>query len=338
MLTQLQEFRDVLDELMCQCIHARISLWGADSYSGKFIRWYANYYHGIHIDYLISSELQRDGDYEWEIFSPQVYLHNYKDIKNTTLWIAVPLNEYEMKTIETYGITRIINFHDAIFGKDAYWQENTSENVYSQHKTGRRDIQFLEWLEWKYCCNFVQRIPKEKYHNANFDGAGYGVSPQKEVFPILDHCHCIPHGEDRAFDFGCGKGGALVSFLDYGFDFVGGVEYTKELFDICCKNMQSLEVDRFVEIFYGDAASLTSELDAYNWFYFNNHFSEEYMLKIINNICDSYKRKERKITIMSRSWSGYDYLQSHKLFRLTNQFNIQTRTRGVNIYENKMRI
>lgn len=63
----------------------------------------------------------------------------------------------------------------------------------------------MEWLEWKYDCNFVTRIKKDEIAIAGEHNEGYGVTTQKEIFEILSRCHCIPHNKDAIFDYGCGK-------------------------------------------------------------------------------------------------------------------------------------
>ncbi len=70
----------------------------------------------------------------------------------------------------------------------------------------------MEWLEYVYDCNFVTAIDRSNFKEAQEGGHSYRVTTQKEIFPILDKCHCQPQKNDSIFDFGCGKGGAMISF------------------------------------------------------------------------------------------------------------------------------
>ena len=67
MLQQLCEFREKLDSLMCRCINRRITLYGF-GYTGRFIKWYAKYYHNIDIAYCITEDMQTGISYDAEIY------------------------------------------------------------------------------------------------------------------------------------------------------------------------------------------------------------------------------------------------------------------------------
>lgn len=163
------------------------------------------------------------------------------------------------------------------------------------------------------------------------------LSP-KEIFPILDKCHCIPQKNDAIFDFGCGKGSALFSFLDYGFSQVGGVEYVDNVYEILKSNAEKMcnELnDKKMNCYHGDATLVKEELDGYNWFYLFDPFGRDVFEKVINNICESLNRCPRKIWIIYILPKSHDIIEKTGRFVLTNQFEIMTRQRVVNIYVSK---
>ena len=96
----------------------------------------------------------------------------------------------------------------------------------------------------------------------------YRVTTQKGIFPILDKCHCIPGKDDGIFDFGCGKGGAMLTFLDYGFQKVGGVEFETKIYEELILNFQKLDIDldkyNRISCIHDDATNVKVELDDYN--------------------------------------------------------------------------
>ena len=55
MLNQFVEFRRMLDEIMIQAFGKRIVLYGYGR-SGQFIKWYADYYHSLKVDYFIKED------------------------------------------------------------------------------------------------------------------------------------------------------------------------------------------------------------------------------------------------------------------------------------------
>lgn len=338
MLNVLKEFYRDLDEIMLKSMHRRIILYGIDSYTGRFIKWYGKYYHNLTIDYLISTDMSRQQSYETEIYRPRLFEFDYKDVNNCIVWLAVPLEEV-MK--DSNAITfqddgrEYFDFYEKIYKGDYYVKDNDIEqSIYRKKKVGRRDIQFLEWLEWKYGCNFISRVNKEDMRDIGEHGNGYGVTTQKDIFPVLDACHCKPKQDDAIFDFGCGKGGALISFLDYGFDMVGGVEFEKELYEIMIDNFNKLKIpSQCVKTYCSDASKLDEELDDFNWFYFYEPFDRIIFQKCANSIVKSYYRKKRKMHIILVPAANYDIISESDVFNLIMQLSIDRRNRVVDIFE-----
>ena len=336
MLRILDEFREELDDIMLRAMHNRVLLYGYESYTGRFIKWYAEYYHNIVIDYVVSTDMSRGRAYDMEIFRPSVIEFNYKDVKQSIIWVVEPMTEELKMFLEEKGDVEgetFFDFYKLIYGSDIYATNGEDTDIFRRRKEGRRDIQFLEWLEWKYGCNFVTRIKQEFLEVAGEHGEGYGCTTQKEIFPILDRCHCMPQQEDAIFDYGCGKGGALVSFLDYGFQRVGGIEYEPKIYELLRENIEKLGLKERMELLYGDAGELTDPLDRYNWFYFFLPFDNYIFKKCITAICGSYMRKKRKIHIISISPYSHECIVETGIFRLTNQFTVDMRQRVVNVFE-----
>ncbi len=328
MLPILREFRDSLDEIMLKAMHNSVLLFGYESYTGRFIKWYA--------DYLVSTDLSRGKAYDVEIFRPSIIDFNYRNVKEAIVWVVEPMTEGIRTFLEARGYKEgenYFDFYSAIYGEDIYGANEENTDMFHRRKEGRRDIQFLEWLEWKHDCNFVTRIPHEYLEVVGEHGGGYGVTTQKEIFPILDHCHCIPKEEDAIFDFGCGKGGPLVSFLDYGFLRGGGVEYEPKIYEVLEENIKKLGLENRLEILQGDAGKITTEIDGYNWFYFFCPFDNVIFEKCIKSIYDSYRRKKRKCHILSISPYSHNMIENAGVFRLVNQFTIDMRSRVVDVYE-----
>ena len=336
MLKLLYEFRNIIDEIMLKCMNKRIMIYGYESYTGRFLKWYSNYYHGINIDWLVSEDMSTGHGYETEIFRPSVLDFGYKDIRDAVVWIAQPLTEELVNRLDELGYKEGISYFDfykAVYGTDTYATLNDSIDVFHKKKEGKRDIQFLEWLEWKYGCNFIAPISKDNFEMVDFHGARYSCSTQKEIFPILDHCHFHPSAHDAILDFGCGKGGAMLSFLDYGFKKVGGVEYETKIYEVAKENFDKLGIKNEIELLNEDAQSIKTQLDKYNWFYFFFPFDREIFTVVINNIKDSFIRKNRKIHIIYFTAMEYHFIEETGIFRLVNQFTVDSRQRVVGIFE-----
>ncbi len=335
MLKKLDVFRKILDDIMIQAIHKRIVLYGY-GYTGRFLKWYAEYYHSIIVDYIITLDTRFGRAYDEEFFQTTLFRMDYKDVSDAVVWIAEPMNDDISKLMDDYGYIKdktYFDFYEAIYGQDVFWGEQDTD-IFKRRKSGKRDIQFLEWLEWKYGCNFLLPIGMENFEVAGEHGASYRTSTQKELFPVLDRCHCIPTPNDAFFDFGCGKGSAIMSALDYGFTRVGGVEYEPKIYEILADNIKKLDFDKDkVECIQGNAAELAEELDEYNWFYFYQPFDDVILYQCINAICESMNRRKRKVHIINICPYYHKYIEETGYFRLVNQFTIDTRQRVVSVFE-----
>ena len=350
MLKVFEEFRDRLDSVMLKAFGHRIVLWGY-GYTGRFLSWYAEYYHGLTVDYIIEDSLPVSIPYEFPIFRSSLFDFDYKDVKDAVVWLAVCDDKSVLRKLSKAGFQKdksYYNFLELIYGNEYVnpvkeFQEG-AEQIFQKRKTGSRDVQFMEWLEYKYGCNLVTAID-----SSNFSVKGahdYKISTQKEIFPILDRCHCIPQKNDAIFDFGCGKGGAMITFLDYGFRKVGGVEFEKEIYNIMMSNFDkigigSLEESGLCEDKYeltcinGDARECREILDGYNWFYYFDPFEREIFAQTVRNICESLTRKPRRIHMISINPTFHDEIVDSGFFVLTNQFCVSMRQRVVDIFVTK---
>lgn len=320
MLDIFQGYRDTLDETMLLAMHKRVTLWGY-GYSGRFIKWYAEYYHNIKIDYIISLDMRTGQVYEDEIFRKSILDFDYKDVKETLIWISEPLEQAEKKWLESKGYK---------LGNNAFDFCGLLKNK-GMYATG---IQFMAYLEDVYGCDFVTAVETKDFTVEMEHAHAYRCTTQKEIFPILDRCHCVPKANDSIFDFGCGKGAALISFLDYGFERIGGVEFEPRLFNICNDNFKKIGLSHDnVCLIEGNALELTTELDSFNWFYFFQPFDRTVFSACIEALCNSYFRRQRKIRIISISPESCDLVTNNNIFRLTNQFTVAMRQRVVDVYE-----
>ena len=334
MLECFDKFRKTLDEIMINAFGRRIILYGYGR-TGRFLEWYADYYHSIKPDFIITSDWSNAMPYSLPYFRDSLFEFNYADVKDAVVWLALPGDEEAKKKCKKYEF-EYYDFAHVIYGERLIAKENDEENIFTKKKTGTHDVQFMEYLECFYDCNFLTSVSKEHLTKGAHN---YAISAQREIFPILDKCHMILSKDDAIFDFGCGKGGALITFLDYGFTKVGGVEFSEQLYNEARDNFKKLGLDsceeKQVELFHNDAAKVTSELDNYNWFYFFDPFERQIFEPVISNIYDSYLRKPRKLNLISINPRYHDVIEKCGIFVMINQFCAATRQKVVNIYITK---
>lgn len=234
MIKQLQEFRDRIDSIMHQCMDKRIILYGY-SYSGKFVGWYAEYYHGIKPDYIITQDYSSNVPYEFRLYRDSILDFNYKDVKNSIVWLCVPETEEIRNKLVNSGYKKNKTYY------------NFCELVYSgvDVEGDQNNVQFFRWLEENFGCDFVTSISKDSFSQKLKETHGFvGMTP-KELFPLLDKCHISTNSS--IFDYGCGKGGAMLSFLDYGFKIVGGIEFQNSIYNTMIQNFKKLGLQNLMD-------------------------------------------------------------------------------------------
>jgi SAM-dependent methyltransferase len=118
--------------------------------------------------------------------------------------------------------------------------------------------------------------------------------------------------KDAILDFGCGKGGALISLSKYPFSKISGVEISPELVNIAQNNIRKLKIKN-VDIACCDAADF-KQLDEYNYFYFFDPFPCSVMLEVLANIDKSIMARPRRATIIYLNPFCHDLIEARGVF------------------------
>ncbi len=108
-------------------------------------------------------------------------------------------------------------------------------------------------------------------------------SASKYLFKLLDTLSIT--NKDTILDIGCGKGSVLNLLINYEFRKISGIEISRELSEICSKNMIKKK-DIRIKVINKDARKFDS-YDEYNYFYMYNPCSAEILTPIIRKIKES---------------------------------------------------
>ncbi|MGE4342925.1 MAG: cyclopropane-fatty-acyl-phospholipid synthase family protein [Geoalkalibacter sp.] len=117
---------------------------------------------------------------------------------------------------------------------------------------------------------------------------------------------------DAIVDFGCGKGGALISFARYPFAKITGVELSPELSAIARENLKKLGIDK-VAVECCDASDF-KELHDFNYFYFFDPFPCPVLKEVLGNIEDSIDQHPRKVTLIYLNPHCHAEVESSSVF------------------------
>ena len=123
--------------------------------------------------------------------------------------------------------------------------------------------------------------------------------------------------DDAIVDFGCGKGGVLISLSKFPFAKIVGVEIDPELVEIANRNLRTLKISNAV-IECCDAAAF-GPLEEYNYFYFFDPFPCAVMMDVLKNIEQSIRAQPRRVTLIYLNPSCHDLLEASDVFRKTKE-------------------
>jgi len=141
------------------------------------------------------------------------YIIRSLDINSTVILITCLRDERISEYLEKLGYGEGDNFY---YVKKWFNMENSKES-----------LSYLHYLEENFKLDISENnekydtIETNEYHE-------YASSRDYSLIDVLDNFEIS--SQDSIFDFGCGKGGALIIFHRAGFQKYGGVEYSKNIY------------------------------------------------------------------------------------------------------------
>jgi SAM-dependent methyltransferase len=139
----------------------------------------------------------------------------------------------------------------------------------------------------------------------------YADSSGLEFEKIMNHFPIS--SRDAIVDFGCGKGGILITLSKYPFAKIAGVEISPDLVAIAEKNIKVLNLKK-IEIFCSDAVEF-KQLDDFNYIYFFDPFPAVVMQDVLKNIEQSIINVPREVTIIYLNPFCHDLIETKSAFK-----------------------
>ena len=191
-------------------------------------------------------------------------------------------------------------------------------------------IGFYSFMEREYGTDFLKRVDQSEFDYASEDATACGASRERSLLYL---CKLPDTFHGKVLDFGCGKGAAIAIMKMAGIEDVDGIEQSPMLAEIAIDNMKKL--GEVTTIFSGDATEFTDLLDNYDTFYLYDPFRGETFRKVIRNIEESVRRKNRRVTIVYANPWLHKEVEAGGVFRLKKQACTEFFLNIVNIYENE---
>ncbi|MCI9135009.1 MAG: hypothetical protein HFI31_12610 [Lachnospiraceae bacterium] len=193
--------------------------------------------------------------------------------------------------------------------------------------------------------NLVKVYIFDKLHGTNFGGRLYqeklGISKERandyspspvDLVKALEKLKIST--EDAIVDMGSGKGYAMYKMAKYPFALIGGVELSKDLCTIAKKNLEIVMPKKKKWQIYNCDAGTWPGYDNYNIFYIYNSFPLQVMREVNENICESIRRKPRKVTLLYLFPEFPETFMSDKRWKLIERGTTLQLRNGMHIFQN----
>lgn len=301
-----RKFEEATNVMMRSVNGKQIALWGY-GYSGWFVEHILSV-HGRKVDYRFDVDVSNKIDCDPPTM---IYELNWD---TCFMIITVDSSDETFGKIDRMGISEGKHY---LFAKKLY---NMNRDV---------NLNYYTWLENRFGLDISGIKDLAMLEKPNENAREYSSNIEYSLVDALGQFYIDT--DDAIFDFGCGKGGALI-LADYvGFRKTGGIEFDRELYKIAIKNMNSIGMDTS-GILCGDAQLIEEDLDQYNYFYFYNPFVGDTLINVIHNIEKSFDRKNRKITLIYRNPRCSVLIRDNSRFVLTQKIHTDSWVRNVYVY------
>lgn len=189
---------------------------------------------------------------------------------------------------------------------------------------------YLEYLEKNHSnidFSYVTREDRpDLYSGEYYESKPFDHSSIDHVFEEIKTLPC----EKKFMDMGCGKGQILFMAVMSEMAKVGGVEWNVDIAEICRNNMRELNID--ADIITGDATEY-KDIDDYSIFFLYNPFGEKGVRKVIRNILESRKRRNRDIFLVYGNPFYHGAIVEDERVQLYRQVRVDLYDPLLNIYK-----
>lgn len=269
--------------------------------AGTYLHWIFEKIFDVKIDYVIDDNALGGVIYRKNLL-------DYLDCDNTVIISAC---DGDKSFIGEYGYIKDKNFFD-------FLELTTLDN-----------IGYFEYLEKKFGIDIIKRSIAADIKTFGEDYSAYAVSRGMGIPITLDYLS-TNYPKMSVLDIGCGKGGALIAFNDFGYEDVDGIEIMEELCNTAKYNIKKMGLTCNVEC---KNALEYKNYDKYNLYYMYDPFKGEAFSKVIHLIENSVIRKPRRAVIVySNPWEHRRVVEKG-IFKLVSQLDGDWFTRMANIYE-----
>lgn len=309
-MNAVESLNSKMFDVIKKCIGKQVILYGYGK-SGIFIEWLCSHVYGKKFTLVIDDKKAIPG-----INLHRKIILDYVDPKETVILVSFRrerMTENDMSQMTAYGYEEGKNL---FYLKDMIIPDTLGLYSFLEHECGT---------------DFLKHVDQSEFDYESPDATACGASRERS---LLDMCQMPGIFNGKVLDFGCGKGAAIAIMKMAGIKEVDGVEQSHMLAEIARDNMKKLG-ENMVAIFNEDATEFTDLLDMYDTFYLYDPFRGETFKKVIKNIEESVRRKDRNVTIVYANPWLHREVEAGGVFKLVKQISTEFFLNIVNVYENE---
>jgi len=298
-------FEARLRDLFLLCNGKQVVIWGY-GHSGRFLD-HVFRRHGKQVEVRMDASGKVRG-----VERPAILSH--LDPETHVVLLTFPLSGDVIERLERHGFHRGTGYVPVI------------EFFY-----GSEDIRGLDYHDWiEHLVPVDLWRPEMEVNASSREFNEFSRGADYSLAEVLDN-FCFTE-KDAIFDYGCGKGSALVLFERAGVSW-GGIEYDSRMYETCKRNLEALGLptDAVVK---GNAAEF-SDVDGYDYFYLYNPFVGETFRGVIRQLEASHWRKPRVMTLIYSNPFCHQSVIEHGVFRRTKTIPADFYIPEVHVYQTK---
>lgn len=304
----LDKLEDKIIEVIKKCEGKQVILYGYGK-SGRFMEWFLDHVYHKQFCAVIDDSLVLYG----KSIHRRVILE-YVDSRETMILASFRkerMTEEMMSALQSFGYVEGENL------------------LFLKEEIAPTELTFYGWLEHEYGIDLAGRIDTKDFDYRSKDATASGASRQMSLYDL-----CTVPGviQQPVLDYGCGKGAAMVIMRAAAITDVDGIEKSQSISNTAKANLKVLG-ETEMKVITGDAAEFEC-IDRYNTFYFYDPFRGETFRKVMDNIENSVRRRNRIVKIVYANPWMHKEVERNGIFRLTKQFESNFFLNIVNVYEN----
>lgn len=274
-----------------------------DHGAGTYVEWVLRTVYGLKFDYIIDDDVIS--------YQGEIYRRNLLDYLDSSETVIVSATDSDLGSLEKRGYQKGRNWFDM-----REWFELDN-------------IGYFEFMESKYGADIIGRETAADVNAVCKDAMKYGVSRGMSM-PSVCQYFAENYPDRKILDIGCGKGGVLMAFQDFGYQTVDGIEIMDEL---CVTERENIRKAGYNSHIICTGAGQFQDYEKYDLYFLYDSFRGETLEKTVALIEKSIYENPRNVLFAYAEPWEHAAIIKNGVFQLVDQLKGDWFTKMLNVYE-----